>query len=468
MHDAADRGRRQAGPSARRSTRRRAGAVLASAALIASAALAGCGSESDVPALTWYINPDNGTQQKLAAECTQAADGRYEIRTALLPRESTGQREQLVRRLAASDSGIDLMSLDVPYLAEFANAGFVRKFTGEERERLTRGMLQGPLESAQWQGDLFAVPFNTNTQLLWYHKSVARKAGLDVGPNSAVTWDQVISAAEDTGTTVQVQASRYEGYTVLINSLVASAGGEILRNPEAGKDVTPALNSAAGREAAQVVRTLARSKAAPADISNSNEGTAQAGFLAANGGFMTNWPFVYTAETSMLTDLEGQLESAKSEADKEKLRQAVEDQEARIDDIGWARWPAVVEGEPSAPPLGGIDLAVGAFSEHPELAVDAVECLTSPESQQTYMLGEGLLATVESVYTDPAIRKAFPMAELLRESVDEAAPRPVTPYYPDITATIQRTWHPPAGLNAQTPARSADLIVAVLQDNELS
>ncbi|MGH3487212.1 MAG: extracellular solute-binding protein [Actinopolymorphaceae bacterium] len=442
--------------------------MLASTALIAGAALAGCGGGSDVPVLTWYINPDNGTQQKLAEQCTQAADGRYEIATALLPRESTGQREQLVRRLAAGDSGIDLMSLDVPYLAEFANAGFVRKFTAKERTRLTRDMLQGPLESAQWQGDLFAVPFNTNTQLLWYHKSVARKAGLDVGSGSAVTWDQAIDAAEETDTTVQVQASRYEGYTVLINSLVASAGGAILKNPEAGKDVTPALDSSAGREAASVLRTLARSKAAASDISNSNEGTAQAGFLADNGGFMTNWPFVYTAETTMLTDLEGQLDAAKSEADKAKLRQAVEDQDARIDDIGWARWPAVVEGEPSAPPLGGIDLAVGAFSEHPDLAVDAVECLTSSESQKAYMLGEGLLATVESVYEDPEITEAFPMAELLRESVDEAAPRPVTPYYPDITATIQRTWHPPAGVNAQTPTRSAELMVAVLQDEELS
>jgi multiple sugar transport system substrate-binding protein len=418
---------------------RRGVGLLAAAGLVAATALTGCGGDSGVPVLTWYINPDAGTQQALAKKCTEAADGRYEIRTALLPRDSTAQREQLVRRLAAQDSGIDLMSLDVPYLAEFANAGFVRKFSAAERERFTEGMLAGPVESALWKDDLFAVPFNTNTQLLWYRKSVAEEAGLSIGPDTQVTWEQVISAAEDTNTKVQVQAKRYEGYTVLINSLIASAGGSILENPEAGKEVKPALNSDAGRQAAEVIRTLARSSAAPVDISNSDEGTGQAGFLADNGGFMTNWPFVYAAA----------------------------DDEAK-QDFGWARWPSVVADRPSAPPLGGINLAVGAFTEHPAEAVDAVECVTSADSQKEYMLKEGLLSTYEDVYDDPEVQEAFPMYELLRASVDDAAPRPITPYYPDITAAIQRGWHPPAAVSDQVPARTADLIVAILHDDQLS
>ncbi|WP_211310498.1 extracellular solute-binding protein [Thermasporomyces composti] len=438
------------------------------AALVAGAALAGCGQESTVPVLTWYINPDAGTQQELAQTCTAAADGRYRIRTALLPRESTSQREQLVRRLAAGDSGIDLMSLDVPYVAEFANAGFLRPFSQAERSRLTRDMLEGPLETALWQGELYAVPFNTNTQLLWYKRSVAREAGLDIGPRTQVTWDEVIRAAEKTGTTVQVQARRYEGYTVLINSLVASAGGSLLRDPEAGRDVTPAIDSAAGRRAAEIIRTLARSRAASADISNADEGSTQSGFLAENGGFMVNWPFVYTAETTKLDELRAQVENARSTRERAAAERELARQQAVVDDFGWARWPAVEEGRPSAPPLGGIDLAIGAFSKYPELAVDAVACITSAESQRTYMLAEGLLATRESVYDDPEVQEAFPMADLLRESVDEAAPRPVTPYYPDITAAIQRTWHPPASLTEQTPGRAAELIVAVLHDEQLS
>jgi multiple sugar transport system substrate-binding protein len=294
------------------------------------------------------------------------------------------------------------------------------------------------LEAAQWEDDLYAVPFNTNTQLLWYRKSVAERAGLDITADSELTWEQVIQAAEQTDTTVQVQGRRYEGYMVWINSLIMSAGGQILENPEAGKDVRPAIDSDAGRRAAEVVKMLADSPARAADLSNSDEGTTQTAFGADNGGFMTNWPFVYAAAS-------------------DELRA----------DFGWARYPAVTEGESSRPPLGGIDLAIGAFTKFPEEAVDAVTCITSPESQKTYMLGEGLLATVESVYDDPEVQEAFPMYELLRQSVDDAAPRPVTPYYPDITEAVQRTWHPESAVNDGTPKRSSDLMVAVLHDEQL-
>jgi multiple sugar transport system substrate-binding protein len=437
------------------------------AALIGATGLAGCSGGSGTPVLTWYINPDNGTQAKLAKECTSAAGGRYTIQTALLPRDSTGQREQLVRRLAAKDSGIDLMSLDLPYLAEFANADFVRPFTAQEQKDLTDGMLDGPLESAKWDKQLYAVPFNTNTQLLWYHKSVAEKAGLTVDPSTQLTWQQVIDAAAQTGTKVQVQAKKYEGYTVLINSLIASAGGEILKNPEAGKDVTPSIGSDAGKAAANVIRTLAHSKAAPADLSNSDEGTTQTGFNDKSGGFMTNWPFVYTAETTKLNDLKTQLGAAKSDADKSSLQKQIDQQQAVVDDFGYARWPTVKEGVDSAPPLGGVNLAIGAFTKNPALAVDAVKCITSEKSQQEYMLGEGLLATWPNVYNQQAIKDAFPMATLLRDSVDAAAPRPVTPYYADVTAAIQNTWHPPNAVNEQTPERSAELIVNVLHDKQL-
>lgn len=424
--------------TSKRSTRWRA--LLVTAALGTSTVLAGCASEPATPVLTWYINADGGGQEDLAEKCTARADGRYRIEIALLPREATDQREQLVRRLAANDSGIDLMSLDVPYLAEFANAGFVRKFSESERSELTQGMLQGPLEGAEWEGDLYAVPFNTNTQLLWVRQSVADEAGLDL--DRQLTWSEVIEAAEETGTTVQIQGQRYEGYTTLINSLVASAGGEILRNPEAGRDVKPGVDSEAGRAAAEVIEQLASSEAAPANIANSNETTTSEGFLGDRGGFQVNWPFVYTAARDGDPDL--------------------------FEDFAWTRWPAVREGEESRPPLGGINLAIGAFSEHPEMAVDAASCITEPDSQAFYMRSEGLLPTVESVYQRPRIQQEYPMADLLSESLEDAAPRPVTPFYPDVTEAVQRTWHPQPVVDPdRTPAESADLIVNVLQDKEL-
>ena len=36
------------------------------------------------------------------------------------------------------------------------------------------------------------------------------------------------------------------------------------------------------------------------------------------------------------------------------------------------------------------------------------------------------------------------MADLIRESINDAGPRPITPYYGDVSASVQRTWHPPS------------------------
>src|SRR5438309_3791104 len=138
---------------------------------MAAGTLAACGGSSGPPTLHWYINPDNGGQKALAEKCTKAAAGRYRIETSLLPNDATGQREQLVRRLAAKDSSIDLMSLDPPFLAEFAEAGFLRPFTAEEATGFTAGVLAGPVEGATWNGRLVAAPFWANSQLLWYRRS---------------------------------------------------------------------------------------------------------------------------------------------------------------------------------------------------------------------------------------------------------------------------------------------------------
>jgi multiple sugar transport system substrate-binding protein len=411
------------------------------------AVLAGCGGGSGTPTLNWYINPDNGGQKALAAKCTAAANGRYRIDTSLLPNDATQQREQLVRRLAAKDSSIDIMSLDPPFVPEFAEAGFLRTFSASEATDLTDGVLKGPVQSGTWRGKLMAAPFWANTQLLWYRKSVAAKTGVDPSVRPA-TWDQLINAAAQDGKTFQVQAKLYEGYMVWINALVASAGGEILQNPDAGKDVKPALNSGAGTQAARIIAELAHSRAADPGLATADEETARAGFQGANGGFMTNWPYVYGAAQEAVTA--------------GSLPQTV------LDDIGWARYPQAIAGVESRPPLGGINLGVGAFGHHRGFAVEAVRCITSPPSQREYMISAKNPAARGAVYDDPEVRKIFPMADLIRDSIDAGGPRPQSPYYTDVSAAVQRSFYPPSSASpTATPRRAASLIVDVLHDKVL-
>ena len=422
---------------------------LAVAAVLAlgSALLVACGSGSSIPTLNWYINPDNGGQSRLAEKCADASNGAYKVTIQTLPNDASAQREQLVRRLAAKDSSIDVMSLDPPFVAEFANAGFLRPFSKQDEATFTDGVLKGPIETAIWDNQLVAAPFWANTQLLWYRKAAVQAAGVD--PTSPdFTWDQMIKAAESQHKVIGVQANRYEGYMVWINALVVSAGGQIITNVQAGKNATPAINSPAGDEAADIVGELARSPAAPPAMSTAGEEEARSAFQGNTGMFMVNWPYVYTA--------------AKADVQAGATTQAV------VDDIGWARYPEVKAGEASRPPLGGINLAIGAYTQYPEQALDLVKCATSLQSGIDYMLDSGNPAAKAAAYDDPKVREAYPMADLIRTSINDAGPRPITPYYNDVSTSVQRTWHPATSVHApQTPEETATFMTDVLQGNRL-
>jgi multiple sugar transport system substrate-binding protein len=411
------------------------------------AACGGGGDEGGTPTLTWYINPDSGGQAEIASRCTEAAGGRYAIETAQLPRESSQQREQLIRRLAANDSSIDLISLDPPFIPEFAEAGFLADVPADVEQRVTEDVVESAIEGATWNEELVAIPFWANTQLLWYRKSVAEAAGLDM--TQPVTWEQIVQAAQQTDTTLGAQGIRAEALTVWVNALIESAGGSIIEEAtEDPADTRLGLTSEPAQRAAEVIQMVADSGVTGPAFSTAGEDANVVAFEGEGAGFMVNWPFVWGRALSGVEA--GTLDPSVPE------------------DYGWAIYPRVVADQPAAPPYGGINLGVGAFSEHPEFAFEATECITTTENQAYYMTTNGNPASDTAVYDDPEVLEVFPMAPVIRESLELAASRPQTAYYSEVSGGIQRTYHPPSSVTpGQTGEQAAELISAVLAGEQL-
>ncbi|PWJ24235.1 carbohydrate ABC transporter substrate-binding protein (CUT1 family) [Branchiibius hedensis] len=431
----------------RRTIKQQATAVVI--ALVGSAGIAACSSASGgTPNLTWYINPDGGGsdptkggQAQLAKECTAASNGKYTITIQQLPNSASDQRIQLLRRLAAGDASMDLMSMDPVFVAEFAEAGYLAPVPQSMQAEFTQDRVQSAIDASKWQGKLVAVPFWANTQLLWYRKSVAAKAGLDM--SKPVTWDQLIAAAQKTNTKIGVQASLYEGYMVWINALISGAGGKIVENPGARyTDLKLGLDSQAGRDAAKIIQQVASTGVGGPAMGSSTETEALNLFQnTTTSGFLVNWPYTYAALTSAKVPF--------------------------LNDIGWTMYPQTVAGETSRPPFGGIELGVGAKSAHPDLAYQAAACISNEKNQTTYMLGTGNPASRKAVFEEANVKKAFPMANLIQESLQQAAPRPQSQYYGDISSGIQQQFSPPSSVNQQTPAKAQDFILKVLNGKAL-
>ena len=389
--------------------------ALSAAALVAL--VTGCGGSSGGAAtLNWYIFPEpSGSFAAAAKQCSAASGGRYNIVLNQLPSDSDSQRTQLVRRLAAKDSGIDIIGMDVNWTSEFAEAGWIKPWTGANKAAVTRGVLAGPIATATWKNTLYGAPLNSNTQLLWYRK--------DLVPTPPATWAQMIQEAtalakQGKPHLIEVQGRQYEGLTVWFNSLVESAGGRILSGPS-----TVAIGPAAALAAA-VMHNVANSPGADPGLSNAQEDQGRLGFEKGDAAFEVNYPFVYPSAL----------------ADTPKL--------AKV--MGWANYPAVVAGRPARVTIGGENLAVSSFSQHPAAAFAAITCLVNAQHQTVDAVKGGLPPTLSALFDSPALAKAYPFHALIKQALQNPAIRPQTPAYSDISLVIQKGLSPPNAIDPST------------------
>ncbi|MGM1060155.1 ABC transporter substrate-binding protein [Saccharothrix sp. Mg75] len=398
-------------------------AATGAVALVATSVLAGCGSGDGGTVVNVYKYPQENFQ-KIVDNCNAQADG-YEIVYHKLPREADGQREQMVRRLAAGDTDMDVLALDVTWTAELAEAGWIKEFTGRAKAEVEDGTLETPLETARYEGRLYGAPDNTNVQLLWYRG--------DLVQTPPETWDDMIRVgselkAQGKPGLVEATGKQYEGLVVLYNTLVNSAGGRII--DESG---TKAVVDDGAVEALEALKEFATSDVVDPSFSNAAEDDARLAMEGGKAAFMLNWPYVYAAA-------QANPEFAKN--------------------LKWAPFPAVGGGE-SKVTVGGINYAVSAFSEHSEESFDAVTCLRNAENQKFAAINDGVPPTIESVYDDPEMAEPYPMKEAILETLKNASARPATPAYQNVSTVISTILSPPAGID---PKATAERLRSELQD----
>jgi multiple sugar transport system substrate-binding protein len=369
--------------------------------------LAACGGSSGGPATinVWVFNEPSGSFKDAAKRCTQSSRGQYKVVLNALSNNADQQRQSLVRRLAAKDSSIDIAGMDVVWTAEFAAAGWIKQWPTDLANQVKQGTLPGPLATATYQGKLYGAPANSNTQLLWYRKDKVKQV--------PKTWPDLIAEAKRLHTHIEVQGAQYEGVVVWFNSLVQSAGGTIVKGTQVTLDQ-------AGQKAANIISELAHSSAADPSLASQKEDETRLAFEAGNAYFEINYPFIYP--------------SAKSDVPK------------LFKNIAWAPYPAVDASQPAKAPIGGINWGVGAYTKHPRQAFAAAACMRNEENEKEAAIKGGLPPTLDRLYSDPGLIKAYPFAGLIKKQLASAAVRPVTPAYADVSLAIAKAVSPPSSI----------------------
>ncbi len=438
--------------------RRTRAAAVGLTATMAVTLLAGCGSEDSGITLNVYAPADGATTVKEVAQDCSTSE--YKVVGHALPKQADDQRLQIARRANGNDRSMDIVGLDVNWTAEFAEAGWILPFPDDLAAAAKKTVLAGPLKTAVWKDTQYAAPAWTNTQLLWYRKDALEKVlGRKIGNTPPkLTWDQVVQYAAKSGelggpTQIEAQAAQYEGVVVWFNSLLESAGGRMVA--EDGKTVTltdTPEHRAATVKALSIMKAVATAPGRDPSFTQLDENESRLGMETGKAIFQVNWPFVYASaqrngaagQVPYLTDLEKFNDVLNPPKDAENPPSPTAAQLNEINTLtrqkfDFAPFPSVIAGKPAKTTVGGVNFAVAKTTRYEKQAFAVLACLTNEAAERKYATKGGTPPILAKLYDDAEFRKAYPMASLIRDQLQEntAAVRPITPQYQAMSTLLQ-------------------------------
>ncbi len=213
---------------------------------------------------------------------------------------------------------------------------------------------------------------------------------------------------------IEEQGAQYEGLVVWFNSLVDSAGGQIITannkvvvgpsTQTRGGDHAPPRHVARGRSFAEHrIRRTTRGSASRRAPRRLRSTTRSCGRPPQAAGIQKK--------------------------------------------MGYALFPTVTPGTAPKVSIGGYNLGVSTYSKYPQQAFEAIKCLTQPKNQVRDAVKGGLAPVAASVYDEPSIAKSYPFHAMLKAQIEHYGIRPKTPAYADVSLAIQKSLSPTSNIN---------------------
>ncbi|MFB9239272.1 ABC transporter substrate-binding protein [Plantactinospora siamensis] len=406
---------------------RRGYAVLAAAAAVAlTTTSAACssddkssGGDSGASArgpITFVTGKDNSNVWAPTIERWNSTHPNEKVTLKEQSDKADQQHDDIVQHMQAKDPSYDIVTVDVVWTAEFAAKGWLVPLKDQYQIDTSR-LLKPPVNAATYNNTLYAAPFASDGGMLYYRK--------DLVPTPPKTldemWGMCSIAKKNNMGCYAGQYSKYEGLTVNAAEAINTAGGKIV--DEQGK---PTVDSPESVKGLQSLADHYKNGDIPKEAITYQEEQGRTAFEDGKLLFHRNWPYVYNL--------------------------AKTDGSSKVKDkFGVAPLPGLTG--PGASSLGGHSEGISTYSKYKATALDFLKFIEADEQQKFFMEKGSLAPVVASIYDDQSLVAKAPYLPTLKTSIENAVPRPVTPFYPAVTGAIQDNAY--AAIKGEKPVEQA-------------
>jgi multiple sugar transport system substrate-binding protein len=364
----------------------------------------GCGGgEAGSGKVVFSFFPDgSGGIQHLIDKFNEQNKGRFQVSHQAINLDTREYFDRLKTEFQAGGGETDVIGGDVPWTAEFAENGWIADVSSRFSEGERGEFLNGQIQSLTYQSKIWGKPWFAEAGLLYYRKDLLEQSGFSEPPQ---TWEELKEMAEkvvqDSGTRYGFVFQGANNETGVCNGLeyIWTHGGEVL---DGDKVIIDSPESVAGLTTEQ---SMISEGVAPQAVANYTFSGSDTAFLNGDSVFCRNWSYMY--------GLAGDTEMSK----------------IKREQVGVLPLP-VGEGQSQrACCLGGWNMLISTSSEMQDEAWEFVRFMTSEESQKEYSITASTLPTLKTLYDDREILEEVPVVDLSKEALQNARPRPVSPYY---------------------------------------
>jgi multiple sugar transport system substrate-binding protein len=414
------------------------GTGLAGAVLLGAAGCGG-GEQSGGATELYFTGPPDttGTTDKLIKEFNDKNKGKYKV-IFQQGNADTGQRlDKLRTQFQAGGENIDVILGDVIWTAELAASGWISDLSDRFPESQQQQFLPGSVEAITFNGKPYGMPWFTDTGLLYYRKDLLKKSGFNGPPK---TWDELkqmtrkVRRDSDIKFGFLFQGAKSEAGVCDGCEFIWGHGGNVLDPSDPTKVL---VDSPQAIEGLETERSMITDGIAPKAVTVYEETETEGEFLRGDAVFLRNWPYVYSLiGTSSYPKL-------------------------KTDQVGVSELPSA-DGKPGNGTVGDQPLYISTSSKYPDAAWKFIEFLSATDQQRFRAVEGSYLPTRSALYDDPEIQDSVPVVALAKQALQHTRPRPVSPYYSDMSLEMQEQFN--ASLKGDTtPGEAARTLKGELE-----